>query len=192
MNSVAVFCGSSLGRHDAYRLAAETLGHEIARRELRLVYGGGKVGLMGALADAALASGGEVVGVIPKHLQDEEIAHTGLSALEVVPTMHARKARMAELADGFLALPGGYGTLEEFCEVLTWTQLGVQSKPCALLDVDGFYSPLTALFDRATAEGFVRPEHRAIVLMGATPAEALDRMAAWQGNVTPKWWKGER
>ncbi|CAN5530518.1 TIGR00730 family Rossman fold protein [soil metagenome] len=189
MRSVAVFCGSSSGRHDAYRAAAEATGREIARRGLRLVYGGGKVGLMGALADAVLAEGGEAIGVIPEHLKDEEIAHEALTALEIVPSMHARKARMAELADGFLALPGGYGTLEEFCEVLTWTQLGLQNKPCALLDVDGFYSPLMAFFDRATAEGFVRPEHRSIILMVATPAEALDRLANWQGEVVPKWWK---
>ncbi|RYG46837.1 TIGR00730 family Rossman fold protein, partial [bacterium] len=167
MRSVAVFCGSSAGRHDSYRQAAEATGREIAARGLRLVYGGGRVGLMGILADAALAGGGEVVGVLPEHLRDEELAHTGLTSLEIVPSMHARKARMAELSDGFLALPGGYGTFEEFCETLTWTQLGIQAKPCALLDVDGFYSPLVALFDRATAEGFIRPEHRAIVLMGA-------------------------
>ncbi|MGH8047265.1 MAG: TIGR00730 family Rossman fold protein, partial [Chthoniobacterales bacterium] len=137
------------------------------------------------------AEGGEVVGVIPEHLRDAEIAHAGLTSLEVVPTMHARKARMAELADGFLALPGGFGTLEEFCEVLTWTQLALQAKPCALLDVDGFYSPLVGIFDHATAEEFIRPEHRDIVLMAATPADALQKMAEWRPNVIPKWWKKE-
>lgn len=191
MRSVVVFCGSSSGRRAAYREAAEAVGREIASRGLRLVYGGGRVGLMGTVADAALAAGGEVLGVIPEHLEDAEVSHAGLTSLEVVPTMHIRKARMAELADGFLALPGGFGTLEEFCEVLTWTQLGLQAKPCALLDVDGFYHPLIELFDRATAEGFIRPEHRAIVLVAGTPSEALDQMARWQPNVVPKWWRQE-
>jgi uncharacterized protein (TIGR00730 family) len=191
MRSVAVFCGSSSGRHATYRDAAEATGREIAKRGLRLIYGGGKVGLMGAVADAALAAGGEVIGVIPEHLRDAEVAHAGLTSLEVVPTMHIRKARMAELADGFLALPGGFGTLEEFCEVLTWTQLALQAKPCALLDVDGFYSPLVGIFDRATEEEFIRPEHREIVLIAATPAEALAKMSNWKSDIVPKWWKKE-
>jgi uncharacterized protein (TIGR00730 family) len=187
MRAVCVFCGSSPGADPAYRQAATSLGHEIARRGLRLVYGGGNVGLMGVLADAALAAGGEVIGVIPRALQAREVGHRGLTDLVVVETMHDRKARMADLADAFVALPGGYGTFEEFCEVLTWTQLGVHAKPCGLLNVNGFYDPLLALFDRATAERFVKPQNRALVLTSTTAEGLLDTLAAWVPVRTDKW-----
>ena len=166
---------------------ARRVGTTLARRGLRLVYGGGRVGLMGIVADAALAAGGEVIGVIPRALAEREIAHAGLTTLHVVASMHERKALMAELADGFLALPGGYGTLEEFCEVLTWAQLGIHAKPCALLDVDRFYAPLVAMFDGAVAEGFVRPDHRALVLAGDDPDELLTAMTRYTPTHAVKW-----
>jgi uncharacterized protein (TIGR00730 family) len=158
---ICVFCGSSSGRRPAYAAAARDLGGLLARRGIGLVYGGGKVGLMGALADAALAAGGEVIGVIPRFLLDKE-----------VDTMHERKALMASLADAFVALPGGLGTWEEFCEILTWGQLGLHHKPCMLVNVDGFYTPLLAQLDHATAEGLLRPEDRARVSV-ADSAEAV-------------------
>jgi uncharacterized protein (TIGR00730 family) len=187
MRSVCVFCGSSVGANPAYRQAAAALGREIAHRNLRLVYGGGNVGLMGVIADAALAAGGQVVGVIPQGLKSREVAHSGRTELIVVGSMHDRKARMAELADAFIAMPGGYGTFEEFCEVLTWTQLGIQAKPCGLLNVNGYYDPLLALFDRAAKERFLKPENRALVLTGTTGAEMLDQLAAWAPAPREKW-----
>ena len=164
LQSVCVFSGSSPGARPSYTETATALGREIAERGLRLVYGGASVGLMGAVADAALAAGGEVVGVIPQHLMDREVAHDGLTELRVTGSMHERKALMADLADGFVALPGGLGTLEELAEILTWSQLGLQSKPCGLLDVDGFFDPLLAFLDHTVTERFVSTEHRALVL----------------------------
>jgi uncharacterized protein (TIGR00730 family) len=187
MQSVCVFCGSSQGANPVYRDAATALGRVIARRKLRLVYGGGNVGLMGVIADAALAAGGEVVGVIPRSLETRELAHRSLTELIVVETMHDRKARMADLSDGFVALPGGFGTFEEFCEVLTWTQLGIQAKPCGLLNVNDYYDPLLALFDRAVAEGFLKPKNRALVLTNTTATGLLDQLAAWVPVRTEKW-----
>jgi uncharacterized protein (TIGR00730 family) len=187
MQSVCVFCGSSPGANPAYGQAAAALGQEMARRNLRLVYGGGNVGLMGVVADAALATGGEVVGVIPRTLVVREVAHQGLTELIVVESMHDRKAKMADLADAFLALPGGYGTFEEFCELLTWTQLGIQAKPCGLLNVEGYYDPLLALFDRATEERFVKPENRALLLTDTSVGRLLDALAAWVPVATDKW-----
>ena len=187
MRSVCVFCGSNLGTNPVYREAAAALGSEIARRSLRLVYGGGNVGLMGVVADAALAAGGKVIGVIPQALESRELAHQGLTELIVVETMHDRKAQMADLADGFIALPGGYGTFEEFCEVLTWTQLGIQAKPCGLLNVNGYYDPLLALFDRATEERFLKPKNRALVLTDTTAAGLLAQLAALVPVHTEKW-----
>ena len=187
MKAVCVFCGSSSGAKPVYRDAAITLGREIAERGLRLVYGGGKVGLMGAMADAALEAGGEVVGVIPQALVDEEVAHNGVTELIVVGTMHERKAWMADVADAFVAMAGGFGTFEEFCEVLTWTQLGFHKKPCGILNVDGFYNPLIELFDRAVADCFLRPEHRAIVLTADTAVSVLDQLAAWKLAKIDKW-----
>ncbi len=187
MRNVCVFCGSSDGARPAYAGAARALGAEVARRGLRLVYGGGKVGLMGAVADAALAAGGEVVGVMPKALLEKEIGHGDLTDLKVVGSMHERKGLMADLSDGFLALPGGYGTFEEFLEVLSWAQLSYHEKPCALLDVGGFFGPLLGLFDRAVREGFVHPDHRALVLAGRDPAGLLDAMGRHSPPETKKW-----
>jgi uncharacterized protein (TIGR00730 family) len=181
LRRVCVFCGSSVGGRPDYADAARALGVALAERGIGLVYGGAHVGLMGALADACRAAGGEVTGVIPASLVEAEVAHTGLDDLRVVTTMHERKALMAELSDGFVALPGGFGTFEEFCEVLTWSQLSLHPvpKPCGLLDVAGFYRPLVDLFDGAAADGFVRPEHRGLVLVAADAVAILDRLAAW-------------
>jgi uncharacterized protein (TIGR00730 family) len=163
------------------------MGTTLARRELGLVYGGGQVGLMGALADAALEEGGEVIGVIPKALLAREVAHTGISKLHVVGSMHERKKLMADLSDGFIALPGGYGTLEEFLEVLSWAQLGIHEKPCALLDVHGYWEPLSSLFDKAVAERFVLPEHRSLVLVEEDPELLLDKMARYVPPEMKQW-----
>jgi uncharacterized protein (TIGR00730 family) len=181
MKRICVFCGSSPGHDPRYLEAARTMGHTLARRGLGLVYGGGSVGLMGAVADAALAAGGEVIGVIPQVLQIRELAHRSLTTLHVVGSMHERKALMAELSDGFVALPGGMGTLEELSEVLTWAQLGLHARPIGLLDVAGYYQPLADFFDRAVGAGFLRPAHRALLLVGHEPGALLDRFAAWRG-----------
>jgi uncharacterized protein (TIGR00730 family) len=178
---ICVFCGSSRGSRPAYADAARRMGTELARRGLGLVYGGGRVGLMGILADAALAAGGEVIGIIPEALLAWEVAHASLTDLQVVASMHERKARMADLSDAFIALPGGFGTLEEFCEVLTWSQLGLHRKPCGLVNVDGYYDPLLALLDHAVTERFVRPEHRALVLEATEPERLLDLLAECEG-----------
>jgi uncharacterized protein (TIGR00730 family) len=182
LRSVCVFCGSSPGARPSYAATARALGQALAERGLRLVYGGGRVGLMGAVADAALAAGGEVVGVIPQHLLDREVGHEGLTELRVTASMHDRKALMAELADGFIALPGGLGTLEELAETLTWSQLGLQDKPFGLLDVEGFYDPLLAFLDHTVTERFVTPEHRRLVLSAGDPHVLLDRLAAWRAG----------
>jgi uncharacterized protein (TIGR00730 family) len=184
---IGVFCGSSVGDRPAYRQAAEELAGALARRGLGLVYGGARVGLMGVLADAMLQHRGEVIGVIPKALLDLEIAHAGLADLRVVASMHERKALMVELADGFIAMPGGYGTFEEFCEVLTWAQLGLHRKPCGLLDVEAYFDPLLALFDGAVSAGFLRPENRALVLKADDPDTLLDLFASYKPVSVPKW-----
>lgn len=160
LRRVCVFCGSSNGNRDDYRTSTTMLATELVRRGVGLVYGGACVGLMGLLADEVIAGGGEVIGVIPKAMCDREIAHPGLTDLRVVESMHERKATMAGLADAFIALPGGFGTFEEFCEAVTWTQLGLHRKRCGLLNVGGFYDPLLALFDRAVADGFLKPQNR--------------------------------
>jgi len=182
-----VFCGASIGANPAYREAAVALGQAIARRGLTLVYGGGAVGLMGVVADAAMAAGGEVVGIIPQSLLDAEVGHKGLTRLEVVDGMHARKARMAELSDAFIALPGGLGTLEELFEVWTWGQLGYHAKPLGLLDVNGFYDKLGGFLDHIVEEGFVRQQHRAMLLLAQQPDELLDGMDSFIAPVAPKW-----
>ena len=187
MKRVCVFCGSSPGARPGYRTAAEALGAAIARRGLGLVYGGAHVGLMGAVADAALLHGGEVIGVLPRALEAKELAHRNLSALYVVESMHERKALMAELSDCFVALPGGIGTLEETFEAWTWTQLGLHEKPCALLDVDGYYAALHAFLDHAVAERFVRPEHRAMLLVESDPERMLDALSGWRAPIVEKW-----
>ncbi|MGH9092677.1 MAG: TIGR00730 family Rossman fold protein [Acidimicrobiales bacterium] len=180
MRSVCVFCGSSPGGRPEYAADAAALGTLLARRGLRLVYGGAHVGTMGALADAALAAGGEVVGVIPGHMAREEVAHGGLTELRVVGTMHERKATMARLADGFVALPGGLGTLDELAEILTWAQLGLHAKPVGLLDRHGFFDPLLRFLDGAVADGFVRAHHRDLLLTGRAPEPLLEAMAVRQ------------
>ncbi len=187
MNRICVFCGSNRGVREEYRAAAEAVGREVARRGIGLVYGGGNIGLMGVLADSTLAAGGEVIGVIPEALMARELGHQGVTELKVVHSMHERKALMAELSDGFIALPGGFGTLEEFCEILTWSQLGIHPKPCGLLNVNGYYGPLLAFFDGAVAEGFVRSEHRALVLEEEEPGPLLDRMMRFRPPQVHKW-----
>lgn len=163
------------------------MGKALARRGLGLVYGGGHIGLMGVVADSVLAEGGEVIGVIPKALLAKELAHQGLTELQVVGSMHERKALMAELADAFVALPGGYGTFEEFCEVLTWAQLGLHRKPCGILNVEGFYNALLLLLDHAVAEQFVRAEHRSLVLEEQDPERLLDRLVSHRPAKLDKW-----
>jgi hypothetical protein len=184
---IGVFCESNVGNQVAFRQAAVDLARALARRGFGLVYGGARVGLMGVLADGMLQHHGEVIGVIPQALLDREIAHAGLTDLRVVDSMHERKALMVELADGFIALPGGYGTLEEFCEVVTWAQLGLHHKPCGLLDVDAYFDPLLRLFDGAVTAGFLRPENRALVLTANDPEALLDRFAAYKPVNVPKW-----
>ncbi len=184
---LCVFCGSSSGRAPGYAAAARELGTLVARRGVGLVYGGGNVGLMGIVADASLDEGGEVIGVIPRALVDRELAHDGLSQLVVVDTMHERKQRMHDLSDGFVALPGGFGTLDELFEALTWAQLGMHAKPCGLLDVDGFWRPLRALVEHQVATGFVRPEHAAMLLWAERPAEMLEAFAAYRAPDVEKW-----
>jgi uncharacterized protein (TIGR00730 family) len=187
MQRVCVFCGSSPGVQPGYLAAARALGDQLARRGLGLVYGGASIGLMGAVADAALAGGGEVIGVIPAALQAKEIAHEGLTRLEVVGSMHERKARMSELADAFIALPGGMGTLEELSEMLTWAQLGLHRKPCGLLDVAGYWQPLVVFFDHAVQEQFLRPHHRALLLVEEEPLALLNALAAYVPPEQQKW-----
>jgi uncharacterized protein (TIGR00730 family) len=169
------------------------LGKSLADRAVTLVYGGGNVGLMGALADASLARGGRVIGVMPRALAEKEIAHNGLSEMHVVGSMHERKAMMADLADAFLALPGGFGTWDEFCEALTWSQLGLQKKACAFLNVEGYYDALLALADRAAADGFIRDEHRELILVDSDAEKLLDRLENYEVPYVPKWvGRGER
>ena len=191
MARICVFCGSSAGIRESYAAAAASLAQGLVGEGITIVYGGGKVGLMGIVADAAIEAGGEVIGVMPRALVEKEIAHARLSDLRVVGSMHERKAQMAELSDGFIALPGGYGTFEEFCEVLTWTQLGLQQKPCGLLNVDGYYDPLLALFDRAVEEGFVKPPHRQFVLSDSEPERLVERLLRSAPPLLEKWidWK---
>ena len=192
MKRICVFCGSSVGARVEYAEAARALARELVRRGLGVVYGGGSVGLMGILADTALAEGGEVIGVIPRGLARKELLHTGLTELRVVESMHERKATMAELADAFVALPGGLGTLEETLEVLTWSQLGIRRKPVALLNVRGYWDALLALLGRAVDEGFVRREYLGLLLTGEVPGELLERLVAWRAPGLPQAWLDSR
>lgn len=184
---LCVFCGSSAGHPPIYRETAATIGRLIAESGIELVYGGGHVGLMGALADAALAVNGHVIGVMPQALIDREVGHAGLSDMRIVNSMHERKALMVDLADGFIALPGGHGTLDEFCEVLTWAQLGIHTKPCGVLNIDGYYDGLLALFDRAVEDGFLKPIHRDMIVVESEPGSLLMHMAETPVVVAPKW-----
>ncbi|MBI1236090.1 MAG: TIGR00730 family Rossman fold protein [Alphaproteobacteria bacterium] len=179
LNAICVYCGSNAGTRPEYAAAAKAMGEALAERGLTLVYGGGKVGLMGALADAALAAGGRVVGIIPEFLALKEVAHAGLTELVVVDSMHTRKAEMERRSDGFIALPGGIGTMEELFEIWTWSQLGQHKKPCGLLDVDGYFGHLNAFLDRMAGDGFVNPEHRSMLLRNDDPASLLDAFAAY-------------
>lgn len=180
LKRICVFCGSSVGSRPAYAAAARELGRTLAERGLGIVFGGGKVGLMGVLADAALEAGGEAIGVIPEALVAREIGHNGLTKLHVVRSMHQRKTLMADLADAFIALPGGYGTFEEFFEAVTWTQLGIHQKPCGLLNVDGYYDALLALLGRAVTDGFVREANRALVLDAPDVPMLLQKLEAFR------------
>jgi len=186
MRRICVFCGSSAGARPAYAEAASVLGALLAKRGIGLVYGGGRLGLMGIVADAALSAGGAVLGVIPQAMVQQERVHTGLTELRVVASMHERKAVMSELADAFIAMPGGFGTLEEFCEVLTWTQLGLQRKPCGILNVCAYFDHLLRLFDQAVEERFLRPEHRALVLADQDAASLLDRLSQFEITLVEK------
>lgn len=187
MQSICVFCGSNAGRSVVYADAARALARAIAGQGMKLVYGGGNIGLMGVLAEAALAAGGQVIGVTPKRLLEKEVVHRGLTELRVVDSMHERKALMAELSDAFIALPGGLGTFEETFEVLTWTQLGFHRKPCGLLNVAGFYDRLTAFLDHAVAERFLKAEHRAMVLVEREPEALIDHLKSYRPPEVSKW-----
>jgi uncharacterized protein (TIGR00730 family) len=187
MKRICVFCGSNPGVRPAYQTAAQAMGNLLAQRQIGLVYGGGNVGLMGTIADTVLAAGGQVIGVIPEALLANEVAHAGLTELHVVSSMHQRKALMADLSDGFIALPGGWGTFEELCEVLTWSQLGLHQKPCGLLNVEGYYDALITLFDHAVEEAFLRPAHRSLALEAPDPEQLLELMATYQPPQVDKW-----
>jgi uncharacterized protein (TIGR00730 family) len=187
MRTITVFCGSNAGSRPDYLAAAAELGRVLARRGLTLVYGGASVGLMGQVADAALAAGGTVVGIIPEALKAKELEHRGLTELHVVDSMHTRKQMMASRGDGFLALPGGVGTLEELFEVWTWAQLGHHHKPCGLLDVGGYYDRLAEFLDHMVVEGFVRREHRSMLMVDTDAGRLLDRFATYEPPVVKKW-----
>ena len=187
IRSIGVYCGSSNGSRPAYAAAARELGTAIAGRGIALVYGGGRVGLMGAVADAALAAGGHVRGIITHELLGAEVGHLGLSTLDVVESMHERKLAMAEAADGFIALPGGFGTLDELCEVLTWTQLGIHRKPVALVNILGYWDHFIAQAAVAAEEGFMKPVHRDLLRVASDPGEAIDLLLAPVARPEPKW-----
>jgi len=187
MKRICVFCGSSAGSKPEYRACAQQLGAELTRRKIGLVYGGGNFCLMGAIADSVLEACGEAIGVIPEHLMSREIGHNRLTKLHIVRSMHERKALMSDLSDAFIALPGGFGTLEEFCEVLTWSQLGLHAKPCGIVNVLGYYTPLLAMLDHAVQERFLKPQNRALVLARDKPAELLQALEDWRPVHVEKW-----
>ena len=187
MTRVCVFAGSSSGSRPEYRAAAETLGRELGARGIGLVYGGARVGLMGTVADAVLAAGGHVTGVIPRALVEKEVAHGGLSDLRVVTSMHERKALMADLSGGFIALPGGWGTLDEFFEILTWAQLGLHQKPCGLLNVHGYFDGLLSFLAHSTAEGFVRREYQSMISVADSAGALLEQLATHRPPAVEKW-----
>lgn len=187
MKSICVFCGSSFGTRDSYAETAVETGRQIAEQGFRLVYGGAKVGLMGTVADAALKAGGKVIGVLPRALEEKELAHEGLDELHLVGSMHERKALMAELSDAFIALPGGAGTLEEIFEVWTWGQLGYHQKPCGFLNVDGYYDQLIAFLDHQTQEAFTKKAMREMVQIADTPQALIDLFKSYEAPDTPKW-----
>jgi uncharacterized protein (TIGR00730 family) len=184
---ICVFCGSNPGRLPAYVSAATAFGAALADAGIGLVYGGSSVGLMGAVADGCLARGGDVIGVIPQSLVDKELSHKGLSDLRVTTSMHERKALMADLSDGFVALPGGIGTLEELFEVWTWAQLGFHAKPCGVLNIAGFFDPLLAFIHHASGEQFMKPQHRDMLIVASEPAEMIAKLGAYEAPVVVKW-----
>lgn len=179
MKHIAVFCGSSNGTSDAYRLGAVEIGRELVKRDITLIYGGSCVGIMGAVADSVLHEGGSVIGIIPQFLKDREIYHKNLTELIVVDSMHERKANMAQLADGFIALPGGPGTLEEYFEIFTWAQLGLHHKPCGLLNINHYYDPLISLFDHMVKEQFMQEKYRPMAILDTDPSRLLDQLASY-------------
>lgn len=185
--ALCVYCGSNSGKHPEYVESARVFGTAMAHRGIALVYGGGKVGLMGTVADAVLAAGGKVIGVIPRQLVEREVAHPGLTEMHVVETMHQRKTRMYELSDAFVALPGGFGTMDEMFEMLTWAQLGLHKYPCAFFDVRGYYTPLRSMMDHMVDEGFVRTEQRESIWFGDNMEQLFDWMSHYQGSYAPKW-----
>ncbi|WP_413568211.1 TIGR00730 family Rossman fold protein [Bdellovibrio sp. HCB117] len=189
MKKICVFCGSSSGVRPEYLEMARELGKTFAMNGIALVYGGAKIGLMGAMADSCLAHGGKVIGVIPQVIMQKEVAHTGLTDLQVVDSMHTRKARMAELADAFIALPGGFGTFEELCEIVTWAQLGLHQKPIGVLDVHEFYKPLKELIESGMREGFIRDEYKGLVVFANSPDDILNKFASYTPVPTPQWIK---
>lgn len=189
MSSICVYCGSSSNAEEVYLDAARCLGATLASRGLTLVYGGAHVGLMGALADAAIAKAGRVVGVIPRTLMQKEVAHSGLTEQHVVESMHDRKALMNELSDAFIALPGGFGTLDELFETLTWAQLRLHEKPVGLINVNGYFDGLLSFCDRAVRDGFVHPAHRGMIISGQDPAELLEKLSAYRLADPGKWWR---
>ena len=187
MKRIAVFCGSKEGLRPAYAAAADTLGQSMVSRHIGLVYGGGGIGLMGRISEIVKNGGGEIIGVIPNALLAREIGRSDLADLRVVRSMHERKALMAELAEGFIAMPGGFGTFEEFCEIVTWAQLGLHAKPVGLLNVEGYYDPLIAQFDRAVSEGFTHPDNRRLVVHETDPVRLLDLMGSYQPPPVEQW-----
>ncbi|MDQ2665744.1 MAG: TIGR00730 family Rossman fold protein [Gemmatimonadota bacterium] len=187
LHTVCVFCAAGDGRDPVYVKQALEMGRYLAESGRRIVYGGGRTGLMGALAEGALAAGGEIIGIMPKHLVDHEVAHTGLTELRVVASMHERKAMLAELSDGFLAMPGGLGTLEELFEIWTWGQLGLHRKPYGVLNVNGYFSPLLQFLDHAVTEQFVRPEYRALLVVDTEPAALIAQMESMEPPPLPRW-----
>lgn len=187
MKSIAVFCGSQEGFDPSYMETARILGKKLAQEGIQLIYGGAQVGCMGAVADAVIDHGGKAIGIIPKRLMREEIAHGNLTELHVVETMHERKAMMAELADGFIAMPGGFGTLEEWFEVLTWAQIGYHQKPCSLLNVNNYYTPLLGLFDHMIEQGFVKEEYRQLIIMEKDPGKLVHKLQNFRPAYVHKW-----
>ncbi|MFP4472132.1 MAG: TIGR00730 family Rossman fold protein [Bacteroidales bacterium] len=187
MNSVCVFCGSAVGKNGAYTARARSLGRLLAHRNITLVYGGGNIGVMRVIADSALEAGGEVIGVMPRHIVDREIAHQEITKLHIVGSMHERKAMMAELSDAFIALPGGFGTIDELFEIMTWNQLEIISKPTGLLNVEGYFNHLMAFIDHAVEEKFVRTEHRSALIVEEDENRLLEKLEKFQPEKAEKW-----
>lgn len=187
LKSICVFCGANEGQREVYKKRAKDVGHLLAEAGITLVYGGGKIGLMGTIADTVLESGGKVIGVIPQHLMDLEVGHLGVNDLRVVKSMHERKQLMCDLSDGFIAMPGGFGTLDELCEILTWNQLGTIQKPVAMLNVEGYFNHFISALDHFVAEGFLKPQNRSMLMVEENEATLLDRMREYRPAHVPKW-----